>query len=506
MENNRRVLIASFVIMAVAVIGFFIGTNRSDYDLETPLTQWEAWSGAALPAAPSYTDERSSGGDPDTEVVSSCADCHEDRIDNSRSGHRLEHPINVPLPAGADITALTAAGARMDKTQDGRPVVICRSCHRPHNPGQPSRLVMETAEGKLCVSCHADHRSGRSLHPVSGSIDASLRGAVQALGGSSDAGLECLSCHSPHKAVSDPLLRTLSAGTNSCRSCHTSEVAALNNGHGGQTCESCHGMHARPSHTTSTIKAGDPEDQYCVNCHVGNGGSNEKINVKAGHPMWRPFTTSMQQNGHSGTVGCTDCHSPHGNSDNLLTLSTVAETCLSCHPSKDTVVGTKHDAAVVAVAGEGNTCLSCHAVHGGSAVPKVPAGVNPASGVCLSCHDGRTNARAVTEYQHPAGVLLTVDGLPFRYTGSVPYFGPNGQRTSDHSIGEITCQTCHDVHVWQHDANAHPGTAEGNEQNSFLRDPNQVAAFCTVCHGVDGLAQFRYFHSTTYRKEQAGKP
>lgn len=42
MENNRRILIASFIIMAVAVVGFFIGTNRLNYDLETPLTQWEA--------------------------------------------------------------------------------------------------------------------------------------------------------------------------------------------------------------------------------------------------------------------------------------------------------------------------------------------------------------------------------------------------------------------------------------------------------------------------------
>lgn len=486
------------MILGVAAIGFVYGTSPADYHFANPITTWETPDHPGVPTARSYTEE---GMDTDQgDVATACTDCHKDRISLVGHGERVEHPIGVQLPRMADLAALNAAGSRTDVDADGNRVLLCRSCHRPHNAFTKPRLVLPADDGTLCLKCHGDHAPGRSQHPVSGTIDPTILATIRSLKGETSHGLTCLSCHSPHKAASGTLLRTPNDGTQACQTCHADKAAAMAGvGHGGRFCEDCHGMHTPPSHLGRGPVSPDPADQYCLDCH-DDGGKIKQINPKGGHPMWVPFTAAMIETGHVGTVGCTDCHTPHASGNKLLIKKTVIDTCLSCHPEKATLPGTKHDAAVVNVNGETRTCLSCHAIHGNGSRPAPPTGVNPASAFCLSCHDGRTTARKVGPYRHPTGVLLTTSGLPARYSGPIPYFGPDGKRTTNRETGEITCQTCHDPHTWKHDANEHPGNVEGSEQNSFLRDPDTIAAFCTVCHGEDGRPRFRFFHAQEYRK------
>lgn len=499
-QSRDRLTIALALAAALAAVGFLWGTSSYDYQLETPLTIREQPSSDTIPSARSYAEL---GGLATGEAASSCVECHEDRVAQTGAGRRTEHPFGMVLPAGTDLTRLIQAGSQIPLNEAGQATMSCQTCHKPHHSEKESELIRLESGADLCVACHGAQGPQRSDHPVSGSVSGATAAAILAMDGDPSGGLGCQSCHVAHAASSGSLLRTPDGGAGSCRSCHKEQSRAMGTtGHGGQTCSDCHGMHSQVSIAGKGAAAAQAQDQPCMDCHT-TGGSSGQINLKSGHPMNVALTAAMLSQGQSGTVGCSDCHLTHGSSQNLLRTASTGESCTSCHSAQRSLVGTSHDAAVVAIGGKTQTCLSCHPVHGGSKLPSAPADVNPASGACLSCHDGRTTASKVEKWSHPSGVLLTVGGLPFRYAGSVPYFSPQGRRTTDREIGEITCQTCHDPHRWQHGSDAAPGAVEGTEQDSFLRDPNGVVEFCSVCHGNEGRPQFLFFHSERYRDATA---
>lgn len=496
----RNVVLA--IVIGISASGFLYGTRGADYDLEPTLTSHEARSSDEVPTARSYAEMRGSGAeDADTKVATACVDCHPERVSTASPGARNEHPVGVQVPRGAQTAALADAGGRFDTDAEGRQTIVCRTCHRPHNADVDARLIVTIDDGALCLSCHADHGPSRSQHPVQVPIDAKVRARIEALGGVAQGKLTCLGCHDPHDSTAGSLLRTDGSGAAACRACHDDKARALGSaGHGGQDCIECHGMHRPPEQAGTGPTAGESADQACVDCHASARKGTPQIVLTAGHPMWQPIPDAMAEGGHTGKVGCTDCHVAHGSRAKLLAEGTTARTCTGCHTEKASVSGTDHDASLVSVAGSNATCVSCHAVHGETGRPRPPAGVNPASAMCLSCHDGRTSAKKVGEYTHPKGVLLTSTGLPFRYTGSTPYFGPDGRPTTQKGTGEIACLTCHDPHAWRHGAEDQPGAAEGTEQNSFLRDPSEVQGFCGVCHGVDARPRYRFFHGDQFRR------
>jgi len=499
--SRSRLTVFLVVVLGFAAIGFLRGTSTDDYDLETPLTVGEEATSPTIPRARTYAEERHATDATGAKVATACTDCHADKVSTAKAGQRTTHPTGLPVPRGADLTALTQAGGRLDTAPDGERTLVCRTCHRPHNASVDARLIVTTDSGALCLSCHVDHSPNNSRHPVNIKIDGKTRAAIEALGGDTTGGLSCLSCHDPHGSTAGSLLRTDGSGATACRACHQDKVRALGStGHGGQSCVDCHGMHRPPALAGTGPKAGDPQDQPCVDCHAGGKGKAPQVNLGGGHPMWKTVPADMSTEEAGKLVGCNLCHIPHGTSPKLLAKGTVSDTCLTCHADKATVLNTDHDASVVGVVGKKDVCVSCHDVHGHSPRPAAPSGVNPASARCLACHDGRTTATKVGEYFHPTGLLLTGAGLPFRYSGEVPYFGPDGKRTTDRALGELACQTCHDPHRWKHGADEHPGAADGSEQNSFLRDPNGVVQFCAVCHGNDALPRFRFFHADTFRK------
>ena len=434
-----------------------------------------------------------------------CMECHPDYVDMEPAYRRQSHPVGLLPPGVARLEALDEAGGRLD---DG--AVGCMSCHRPHGSSERRMLVIPAETGKLCLTCHPDHGPGESAHPVDVEVDATTRGRIGDMGGviAQDGTLTCLSCHDPHQSVAGTLLRTASSGVGACRLCHTDESSAMEDGgHGKENCSSCHGMHKTSTRRGKGAHKANVGPQICLDCHT-DGSSRPQIKLAATHPLG----VKLEANDHGslptvgGRIACTTCHEAHGADQRLLRLgSDAGKTCLECHEDKTTVRGTDHDARVVGVRDVKDTCLSCHDVHGSDKRYLVAAqrmGENPATGRCLACHDGSIDATVVEHYSHPQGLLLTTQGLPFRYDGPTPYFGPDGKRTADRGLGTITCVTCHDPHRWKHDTDARPGAVKGTEQNSFLRDPAQIIRFCSVCHGSEGRPMFRFFHKETLRESE----
>ena len=432
-----------------------------------------------------------------------CMECHPDYVDMEPAYRRQSHPVGLLPPELAKLDVLEGTGGRLDKGAVG-----CMSCHRPHGSSERRMLIIPAETGQLCLTCHPDHGPGESSHPVDVEVDAATRGRIGDMGGviAEDNTLTCLSCHDPHQSMAGTLLRTASSGFQACRLCHTDEAGAMETGgHGKEACSACHGMHKTKTQRGRGVHKANVGPQICLDCHT-DGSHRPQIKLTATHPLGKKLEAGEHGSlpAIGGRIGCTTCHEAHGADGRLLRLgSDAGKTCLECHEDKTTVRGTDHDARIVAVGDRKDTCLSCHDVHGSNRRYLVAAqreGENPATGRCLACHDGSIDATVVEHYSHPQGLLLTTQGLPFRYDGPTPYYGPDGKRTSDRGLGTITCATCHDPHRWKHDTDSRPGAVKGTEQNSFLRDPAQIIRFCTVCHGSEGRPMFRFFHKETLRK------
>ena len=204
------------------------------------------------------------------------------------------HPFSLALPLQDNvdlISTLIVNGVTGDSTGSVKLVngnIECTSCHEPHvqarDPISPNFLVMNSANGAMCLACHDPTRqmSGK-LNPLAGwatSAHASSPARIAPTAGVGSyptmAATACIGCHAPH------------------------------NGSG-----------------SSRLLRGQNE-QDCIPCH--NGGSNvspaapnifsEYVTPKIGHPF--PSSTNahdaseailLNNNRHAT---CVDCHSGHG--------------------------------------------------------------------------------------------------------------------------------------------------------------------------------------------------
>jgi predicted CXXCH cytochrome family protein len=127
-----------------------------------------------------------------------------------------------------------------------------------------------------------------------------------------------------------------------CESCHGIASPSLEDSagpHGGYTtttnkCATCHSVHTAPSGykllPASTVKG------TCETCHDGTGGKGvygvlasrgvtqtsgheiEVTSIVPGGSATTGDTSTITFSGQSGYLTCTDCHSPHANSANMV--------------------------------------------------------------------------------------------------------------------------------------------------------------------------------------------
>ena len=107
------------------------------------------------------------------------------------------------------------------------------------------------------------------------------------------------------------------------------------------------------------------EPQLCMTCHS---------EVKA--QFSKPFRHKVLE----GTMGCSDCHNPHGGFDQKQTKLAVGadQACVKCHSDKQGPFVFEH--APLKLEG----CAACHTPHG-SANPKMLKRSSVRQ-LCIECH------------------------------------------------------------------------------------------------------------------------
>ena len=198
-----------------------------------------------------------------------------------------------------------------------------------------------------CLTCH-DRTTDRRSHRMGAHANSQA--------------VNCLSCHSIHKAA-DPMHLVALPQPQLCATCHGPQAASFRNrphthrlGTGAMGCTTCHDPHARPGR--ENIRVTTAGETTCLGCHTDKRG---------------PFVFQ-----HAGTaVGeadCSSCHEPHGSSNpNQLKRARVAQVCLECHsPLTSVTLASQPPSFHNLNNPRYQNCTTCHvAVHGSNRSPQL---------------------------------------------------------------------------------------------------------------------------------------
>ena len=242
------------------------------------------------------------------------------------------------------------------KVKSGVAAHSCESCHGPgaehvNSGGDKAKIfVFEGASPQAianrCLACH--ERKEETAH--------------FAQSAHAEAGLSCISCHSPHFAK-EPRRLLKAKQPALCYQCHTDKKADFDqpfrhrvNG-GLIQCSDCHNPHGTP--LNRSLRADPAQDAVCFKCHRRLQGPFvfEHVPVK--------------------TEGCQSCHQPHGSiNPRLLKVNQVNILCLQCHTpgvtpntrAGDTNAPATPNGPVHDQSAKFQDCTLCHVqIHGSNA-------------------------------------------------------------------------------------------------------------------------------------------
>ncbi len=408
-----------------------------------------------------------------------CETCHTIKPDIAEKSkmRKFSHPVDIPLPEGADLPERWGNGEIPYLSEDG--LINCRTCHSPHNAASNTHLLTQKNEKEItCLICHV------SKKPITGSkhdMDTMAPDEKNVDGKTVSVGGVCSACHFMHKGTAPKMWARPVSGEGDTMS---------------QLCYSCHAKD-KVGEKKTTGEFTHPVDVYPANNTAGNG-----------LPL---FDNDLKKDGN-GKVTCASCHNPHqwdpvspdaraaktaeGDATNSFLRkrgAPLTDLCVSCHDDKKYVEKTTHDMSMMSpksknIKGEtvktSGICGACHLVHNAKG-EKLWArtkglGKDAIERLCNGCHTRGSVAgeKLLGNISHPLGVR---SAIMTSYAGILPFYDANGKKTKD---GFVTCSTCHDVHQWnpaKHTKGA--GIAEGDRFDSFLRIAyDDDASLCANCH------------------------
>ncbi len=282
-----------------------------------------------------------------------------------------------PTPAPVATPKAAATSGDAPKCADCHTELVQAFASNPH--GRYSHKDKKPDPNDACTTCHGDGtkhmEAGGDANFISipkgveGSQDCrSCHEAAKGEHGSFETGfhantdaVNCLSCHSIHKAAPKSQHLLAKAPGALCQTCHPTESASFANkpyvhrlDRGGMTCLDCHDPHSRQGQPVKMTVQGELP---CLNCHSEMRG---------------PFVF-QHVTGSGGD--CLSCHQPHGsNNPNMLQWAQVSQLCLSCHSQTGgpNTFGSQPPSFHNISLPRYRNCTSCHvAVHGSNLSPQL---------------------------------------------------------------------------------------------------------------------------------------
>ncbi len=273
--------------------------------------------------------------------------------------------------------------------------VACTDCHRAHYnvpPGTPpttelglNEPIRKKATARLARFTEEQSESLRGTSNALGAVAPDvcykchgdmvvyqqLAGPHQICGPN---GFNCTTCHNPHGQVVEESRRDL------CLQCHNTDAPTMafhSSTHdlAGVACTDCHDPHPKTdvprvvnvNHERVKRPPRQPmsvdEPDACYQCH-------QKIYALAALPSHHPI--------REGKMVCSDCHDPHGQSDDDLKEASLNQVCYKCHADKEGPFAFEHPPA-------SENCGYCHEAHGTVANNLLR---QPPTFLCLRCHTG----------------------------------------------------------------------------------------------------------------------
>jgi DmsE family decaheme c-type cytochrome len=295
----------------------------------------------------------------------SCTECHTGHYtvppgtkptDLSKADNRYDDQVQlVRLPPVKEESLPT-----LDGQADRDPVPLAAIAPDDDASIRANSHKMGALTPHICLRCHANMgRQEEIAHPHQ------ICGATR---------LDCTTCHDPHGKLR-PETRT-----DLCLKCHdmSSPTMAWHSSthfRYGVACTDCHNphpnSHVQPvvdiEHTHIDRKPRMPmsvdEPQACYKCHP-------QIYAKNAMPSHHPIK--------EGKMVCSDCHDPHGQTEDNLKEPTVNMVCYKCHAEKQGPFAYEHPPVT-------ENCAICHEPHGTVANNLLR---QPAPFICLRCHTG----------------------------------------------------------------------------------------------------------------------
>ncbi len=251
-----------------------------------------------------------------------------------------------------------------------------------------ARSLGTSTEIKSCLNCHDDPKVTGVLHTAH-----SVKGDERTKAGSEG----CQSCHGESQAhMTKPAEGQLRAAPEVVFSgAHASPVAQRT-----QACLGCHEGSAR-THWQGSQHAS--ADVTCANCHSSHVVQDPVLTATTQAPVC--FTCHAEQRAAvlkpshhpvtEGQMSCSDCHNPHGSvGPHLLVGNTVNETCYGCHDEKRGPMLWEHPPVQ-------EDCSLCHTPHG-SVQASLLKQRTPY--LCQNCHESSLhNSQPLSGASLPSG-------------------------------------------------------------------------------------------------------
>jgi predicted CXXCH cytochrome family protein len=306
----------------------------------------------------------------------------------------LSGQTNPAAPAPSSVTAV-----RVSIGASGNYVGIdrCRSCHKSEFTefGKTPHATIPQHKDSVtgCEACHGAGKLHADAEEAAHGDDAKTVAAARlifAFGSNpKENSQRCLQCHDTSKQQSSFDHSTHATHGVSCNDCHS---AHLTDAAENPKRELLQGAQAKffsvpllPEEdrwlSGSLLRKSQPE--LCYQCHA---------DVRA------QFALPVHHRVPEGAMKCTDCHTPHGTSNQHELTQAGWETCIQCHAEKRGPYVFEHAAVKV----EG--CIACHMPHG--SVNRQLLARREERMLCLQCHTA------------PAGVNVPHSRMGFQTSGT----------------------------------------------------------------------------------------